>query len=115
MAMQGILREEDYVERFEEVSYEEISKKTPRRATKTYQKNVGVQMEFVRYWIDRFRTLNNDKPAGTKVKYPIIFPDNAEILPEALKLVENEGFKLFSKLVNDYRVAYFLEGTVGQK
>ena len=115
MAMQGILREEDYVERFEEVSYEEISKKTPRRATKTYQKNVGVQMEFVRYWIDRFRTLNHDKQAGTKVKYPIIFPDNAEILPETLKLVEDEGFKLFSKLVNDYRVAYFLEGTVGQK
>ena len=115
MALQGILREEDYVERIEEVSLEKISTKTHRMGRKAYQKKVDMQVSFIEYWIKRFDALNADTPVGTVAKYPIIFPDNAEILPEALELIKASGFNLFAKLVNDYRVTYILEGTVGQK
>ena len=122
MNKQGFLRESDLSVTVKAVNYDEVMSRKPRRISKTYQKSVKLQMSFVEYTINLARRnaigkVNESGEAAEEVDilFPLIFPENAEVLPVTLEYIKAMKLELMEKSVNGERANYLLHGKLSLK
>lgn len=122
MNKQGFLRESDLSVTVKAVNYDEVMSRKPRRISKTYQKSVKLQMSFVEYTINLARRnaigkVNESGEAAEEVDilFPLIFPENAEVLPVTLEYIKAMKLELMEKSVNGERATYLLQGKISLK
>lgn len=119
MFKQEFLRESDLTVTVKPVDYDDVMSRKPKRITKTYQKAADLQMSFVNYTIELLRrnAMGKVEESGETVKeidavFPLIFPENADVLPVTLEYIKEMKLELMEKSVNGERATYLLQGKI---
>lgn len=122
MKMQEFLLESDLSVTVKPVNYDEVMSRKPKRISKTYQKSVKLQMSFVEYTINlaRRNAIGKVNKSGeiaeeVEILFPLIFPENAEVLPVTLEYIKAMGLELWEKAVNGERATYMIQGKISLK
>lgn len=122
MNKQEFLRESDFSVTVKAVNYDEVMSRKPKRISKTYQKSATLQMSFVEYTINLARrnaigkvNESGEMTEDIDILFPLIFPENAEVLPVTLEYIKSMDLELIEKSVNGERATYLLKGKIRLK
>ena len=119
MFKQEFLRESDLIVTVKPVDYDEVMSRKPKRITKTYQKAATFQISFVDYTIEILRrnamgkvTETGEAVKEVEAEFPLIFPQNADVLPVTLEYIKVMKLELIEKCINGERATYLLRGKI---
>ena len=119
MYKQEFLRENDLTVTIKTVDYDEILSRKPKKETKAYKKAATLQIGFVDYTIEIMKRCALEKVKGfdetvdgTEAVFPMIFPENADVLPTTVEYIKSLKLDLLEKRVNGERATYLIRGDV---
>lgn len=119
MDKQEFLREHDFSVTLTPVNADEIMSRVPWRTTRRYERATELQKTFVDYTINLVRRSAMGKvEKGAQltdeidVMFPLIFPENADVLPSTLEYIKSMNLELLEKCINGERATYILKGKI---